>query len=376
MQKLFRLIFRLVIVVTTSFLCICCFSAEVKNIYIESDGNNKFEAKIKAHKYGMRQVMKLMANKMGLDKSGSISVPYDALSKVFRAEEISDEYNDESFYRANVTYSYDNQDLNELILKHAAQDIIDSFYEYIIIPILKRQNHFFVQRPNQVLLSSWRDHIDELKEYRIVYPSNLNDFQTLVSSKKLSNVTYRDIVDLSEIKIFKNVMLVVMEEFAATTSGQSYVKVDYRILGLLGSHDEKSNIVYLEDGNHKASLADVVNTVASKIIEDYGNFKVHVSNLKLDSNSGIEKRPEPRKVDLYSEIYSKEEMNSIRNKLKKCNLNFEITRLAESEQAYKITISTYLGDEELTEVLYNNDLTYKKRKEKDGLILFEIKKGV
>lgn len=344
---------------------------QIRNIYIESDGNNPFEAKIKAHKYGMRQALKLVGNRMGLDRFGQVAVPYNFLTQVFTQIELTQEDSKETFYKAYVSYEYDSEALNKLILAYGPQEIKDKFYEYAVFPILKRKNNLYTTRPNQILLSEWKQYANELKEYKLFYPTNISSLQPIITSKGLNKLTYRDIVDASEEKLFKKAVFVVMEEFAATTSGQSYVKIDYHVYAP-GSHvEDKSNIVYLEDGNHNKSLADVIDTLTSKIIDEYGNFQAHMNALKLQ----VVEQVEAKKIEMYAQIYDKEELNSIKNKLKSSGIKADIKPLDLSEHIYQVILYADALDEKLTEALYNNELSYKQHKDK-GLMLFEIKKGV
>jgi hypothetical protein len=50
--------------------------SEISEIYIEASGNNKYEAKIRAHEQGMQRALYLLANKFKIPTDGLQKIPY------------------------------------------------------------------------------------------------------------------------------------------------------------------------------------------------------------------------------------------------------------------------------------------------------------
>ena len=79
---------------------------EISEMFIEASGNNKYEAKIKAHELGMQRALVLVGDKLSLPANSISNAPYKELSTAFTVVEVTNEVSLVAKYSATVTYSY------------------------------------------------------------------------------------------------------------------------------------------------------------------------------------------------------------------------------------------------------------------------------
>ncbi len=108
-----------------------CFAQthEISEIFIEATGNNKHEAKIKAHEQGMLRSLLLLTNKLNLSTDNINQIPYYKLKSVFKPILVQNEMNLVEKYSATVTYSYDKGKLYQLILEYGDTKITPTVFK-------------------------------------------------------------------------------------------------------------------------------------------------------------------------------------------------------------------------------------------------------
>jgi len=349
-----------------------CAISEISEIFIEAKGNNKYEAKIKAHERGMTRAFFLIADKMGIKHSDLEEPPYIKLKEVFKPIMMFDELSTMSTYNATVTYQYEKGKLYQLLLDYGNNVVQDMFYESLVLPVFKQRNILNIWGKEKKWNDVWCESKAILNNHKILYPTKSFLADKRINPENIFHLQYNDFLEFFPNSLFKNVTIITNEIFTNRLNGESLMKVDTYIL----KPDEINN-VKIEDKYELESINDInhnVNLVIDKFVNLYGALRTNANNELIDSEINLnEEENEKKPIIMNFDIFSPEEMDLLVGKLKKVVQIDKFVIEHDYETKYKILIYTNASDFDLAEDLYLNGLSYKMHGSLYNLI--DVKSG-
>ena len=184
---------------------------EISDLFIEATGNNKYEAKIKAHEIGMFRALSLVIDRMGIENHGIGKISYYELSTVFTPINITNEFSSKEQYSATVTYQYQSGQIYKLLLNHGSTTVDNMFYEYLVIPVFKQNNKYTIWKKKRKWQKLWDEARELLEDRKIFYPENSLILSQKITSDNIMKLDYNEFIDIFPEHLFKKVMIVSSE---------------------------------------------------------------------------------------------------------------------------------------------------------------------
>jgi len=346
-------------------------SNEISEVYIEASGNNRFEAKIKAHEQGMQRALFLLANKLSIPTDNLNKIPYNKLKSIFAPKVILNEVSLLEKYNATITYSYDKGKLYSLLLEYGDSKIDDLFYESIVIPVFKQRAILNIWDKDKRWNDFWNDSRLVLDTHKIYYPKKTLFLSQKITQENLMSLKYKDFSDIFHNKLFKNVMIVTAEFFTKRNTGASILHVKKYIWTPFSTEaeliEEKHNLNTWDD------IAYIIDLIIDKIIDDNGSLRLNAPKENIDEGYLFIDEDEPKPIIMNFDVFDQEEMNLVVSKLEMVDQIDSFHLEHDYNTRYKILIYTSVSEYELAEGLYLNGLSYKIHGDLYNLI--DIKKG-
>lgn len=343
---------------------------EISEIFIEATGNNKHEAKIKAHEQGMLRSLLLLTNKLNLPTDNISQIPYYKLKSVFKPILVQNETSLVEKYSATITYSYDKEKLYQLILEYGDTKINDQFYEFIVIPVFKQRKSMNIWEDDKRWNDHWSKSRTMLGSHKIFYPTKNLYLTTKITQENLFDLKLEEFVNIFNNVLFKNVMIVTAEFFTNRKTSESIMQVKKYIL----RPNSKPEIIEQEYSLNR--LEDIPNTVSiiiDKIIDDYGVIRDNITEQTKQGEAQVADEEIKKPIIMNFDMFDKSELSLVIAKLEKVD---EIERFViehDYNTRYKILIYTSADEYQLAEGLYLKGLSYKIHGDLYNLI--DIKKG-
>lgn len=336
-------------------------SLSIENIFVQAEGNNQIEAKIRAYDMGMRRALHIIADKMGVHNGKFDDVSQESLENAFTIAKVRDANFDGSWYSASINYEYNTRLVNEIVLKIAEKYEPNALFSCLFIPVFKQKSIISLWNQKNPWLSYWDKIAPTIEEKKLLYPKDLIISGSDITPRNVFTVSYDTFLTLLPNKLFKHVVLAVAEYFT-TEDGQTYLKIDYTTINAQGrTTDTKKYNIY-----NKADVNKVVIEAANDLINKMGVTSVATS---VDDSA---KSPTPGdnlsslKIDKLSEyimqidLYNSLAIEQLKAKLKSTkSIQHFIINHNQGEQ-YTVIILTRDNIEKLTYNLYLNGLTYSK----------------
>lgn len=344
--------------------------SEISEMYIEASGNNKYEAKIKAHEQGMQRAVFLLANKFKIPTGGLQKIPYHRLKSAFTPKVISNEISLLEKYSATVTYVYEKGKIFNLLLEYGDAKINDLFYETIVLPVFKKGRTSNIWNNDKRWNDFWNNARLNLENYKIYYPEKNLFLADKITEANLLDLKYEDFVNIFHDKLFKNVIIITAEFFTERRTGSSILHIKKYFRG----HDENSKIIEEEyELNSWDEIPYIVDLAIDKVIDDYGVLRIERPETEVNDKLLTADTEGEKTIIMNFDAFDKEELDLVISKLEQVKQidNFAIER--EDDTKYKIIIYTSVSEYELAEGLYFNGLSYKIHGDLYNLI--DIKKG-
>lgn len=365
----------------------------LRGLHITATGNNKYESEIKANIDGMRRALTLVANSIGVKDANFTEVPYLELKDVFRIDDRISEESYDQRYTADVNYSYDLLDTNNLILKYGSKDVREQFFNYIIIPIFKQKNKISFLEDETEWLKTWIESKDDCAKYKLLPIDPTKDSRN-ISPENVLSLSYEDFLDHLKIKRFDKVLLASCEYYTRP-DGSMYFSVVTTDL----SQEEKNTTETRYDIGNPNMAKKYFGIAIDRIIAKYGqkaqvkmlpnvsDISYHtersmlagqkhkkagsvLDDLLRDPKSG----KKLNKVYMRADVFSKEGLKSFKEKLSKVEgvVKFKID--LDDFSHYIVTIYFDRDLASIAEGFYVNDLSY--RNYDNEFIAFEVENGV
>lgn len=344
---------------------------EISEIYIEASGNNKHEAKIKAHEQGMQRALYLLANKFKIPTDGLREIPYYKLKSAFTPKIILNEVSLLEKYSATVTYVYEKGKIFSLLLEYGDTKINDLFYEVVVLPVFKQRRTLNIWDNDKRWNDFWNDARQILDTHKIYYPEKTLFLSEKITEDSLFVLKYEDFINTFYNKLFKNVMIITAEFFTNRRTGASILHVKKY---LWTPDSEAAKIIEEEyDLNSWDDIPYIVDLVIDKMIDDYGVLRITAPEEDIDDRHLFIDEDEKKPIIMNFDVFDKQELDLVISKLEKVDQidNFAIEH--DYNSRYKILIYTSVNEYELAEGLYLNGLSYRIHGSLYNLI--DIKKG-
>lgn len=338
----------------------------ISEVYIESDGNNAYEAKIRANHGGMKRIFLIIADSLGLNPNDIEEVPYTSLNEVFKIIEAKNVLDTETLYRATVKYEYDPYAFRTLLMRYGNQKIQDAFYEYLIIPVFKQRDILTLWAGKGDWHKKWSNSRLILENAKLFYPKATPELTKHITSQNVLNMHYENCVNLFPSLLIKKVLLVVCEYFTNITTGAALMDIKY----IEVSHDETrtQSKQYVLKGLKE--VPEKVDKIFIDTLDRYGRFvndrekRAIVNpdsiNIKVNPSSNKLIEDDVRTITFNLEAYSFEELERIRSKLSKVS-NIQHWNIEhEYNERYKLTLMTKTDDYGLAESFYLNKLSFRR----------------
>ena len=381
MKRLSVIIYCIIISWSTS-----CYAAreQIHEIYTEANGNNRFEAKIKAVDKAMRRAFLILADKFLIDDENLKKITHLELRGVFSDFEFRDEnikiYPSGATYKGVIRFVFKQSKVNELIQKYASDNTKSKFFNALIIPIFKINNILYIDDNHKGWINSWKKVRTDLLENNLYYPQHNSDFSDQITPRNVMKLSYEDFADILPFKLFKQVIIPVAEYFTDKTNGDSFLKVKYIIISLDNTVKTEGVTYNLLDA--KNNMNGLIDNVVRDFIQKFGNIRnVSYSNqknfdLKVNDNSSSSKAIS--KENYYTFLIELNYDKEITEIQKKLNSLSEIKRFeieAHSSLGYKVKVYSDESEEDFIEALYYHGLSFYFN-EYQNPVLLNIKEAI
>lgn len=330
---------------------------QISEVFIEASGNNRYEAKIKAHELGMQRALYLVADKLGLNKEDIKSMPYGRLREVFKPLIVNNELSLIEKYNATVTYEYSIGKLYKLLLDYGNDQVDDKFYEYIIIPVFKQGDYLNIWEQDDRWNDFWIASRKLLNKHKIIIPQKNLFLSKKINEQNVFNLTYEDYLQIFKNQLFKGVLVVSAEFFTNRVTRESIIRVK------IYKHDSNSSTPIISQKDYQLNeLADIpqaVNNLINKIIDEYGKLPKNPRNDQVDDSSVNQAIEENQPILMNFDAYSKQELDVITAKLQRVKEIDSFRIEHDYDTRYRVLMYVNVSEYELAEGLYLNGLSYK-----------------
>jgi hypothetical protein len=357
------------------FVCGICLNAfanklSVPNVYIEAQGNNNFEAKIRANKVGIRQSIDLFLDKIDVKSFDVKQLALEDLKNICQISRLENENSQELFYSATVDYTCDSDKLRKAITTSQNAEKVSNFYEVLIIPVLKNGNKYFLWNDANLWYLRWQKHKALLNKSNVLVAEQTNE----INSQNILKLNYNDIANIYPDKLFNKVVIVICDLFEKR-GAPSHLHVKYKIL------NEESSTVEEENYSDLSASLDGVQMTFDDIINSFHEFSSNVAflhdfnEIATDLEKELDSNYDKKKYTLYMEGYDISYIEQIKEIINNISQITTATFTPEAIAFWKVELwGDFNTDEEFAECLYTSGLTY--RRHLGYLSLIKLDKGV
>ena len=338
-----------------------CF--EITDIYIDAQGNNKYEARIKAHEKGMYRALLIIADRIGINYKDIEQISYPRLKEVFAVSSIINEVETAESYSATVSYKYDLSALNQVLLAYGNHVVDEKFYEYLIFPVFKQRRILNVWDETQPWNKLWAGERKVLEQNRLLYPKASRALTTKLDQQSIFNYSYDDYLEAFQNILFKKVMLLICEYFTDVHTGEAVMVINSIIVGPGQDKKLASNEYSIENQDE---IPLIMEDVIAQTIRDYGKLKGGIDYVEkaLIGKEEVDVAQDQseqhlRTIMLNIEVFDEEELESIKEKLKSVKEIESFIIHHDYDRKYKVAIKTSKNEAELAEGFYLNGLSFK-----------------
>ncbi len=367
---------------------------EIRGLHIAATGNNQYECAIKANIEGMRRALSLIADRIGVKNANFSQVPYLELKKAFATSNKISENIFEEKYTADVSYSYDDLTVNNLILKYGSPEVQDQFFEYIVIPVFKQKNIIAFLDAKTEWLATWIENKEECSKQKL-FPIDPTTMASNITTERIFSMSYEDFLHSLKIKRFKNILIASCEYFT-NPDGTMYFSVTTRELSPFAKNITETKY---DIGNPKMAkkyfdiaIGRIIATFGQKSV---GNMNIqNVTDVAFESEHSTLNAQKGRKagsvldalltqpkrgknltkIQMRADIFSKEGLASFKEKLNKVTEVIKYKINIDDSHQYIVELYTDKSINELSEGFYINQLSY--RLSNGEYVAFELETGI
>jgi len=350
------LCFTLFFVKNTSFAHSNVASYKISEIFIEASGNNKFEAKVKAHELGMRRALHLVLDKISIPDSPLDvgSIPYGELKEIFTHTNTKNELSLCSKYSATVSYSYKIGKLYQLLLESEDSKISDLFFELLVLPAFKKNNELNIWNKAPSWNQAWDKFRNVLADNSIIYPNKTIYLSQKITPKNLEHLQYEDFINIFHEKYFKQVLIITAEFLVDKETLNTVLSVEEKFI--LPDASKQRMVTEYYDLDNMQDVPSIVSMIVNDIVKNYGSRKV---DTQQDAELLQEKHKNERMIVMHFDALDEKEINAVTSKLEKIEQIDDFQVDHKGGNKYKIILYTTADEYTFAESLYFHGLSYK-----------------
>jgi hypothetical protein len=359
MKKIFILILTLT---SLNYAAYASNSFEISDIYIDAQGNNKYEAKIKAHEKGMYRALLILADKIGINHQDLEKISYTRMKDPLVVSSIINEVETAESYSATVSYKYDLGALNKVLLAYGNHIVDEKFYEYLILPIFKQRKILNLWDETQGWNKLWAAERAALEQHRLYYPKASRALTKVLNEQNIFNYSYGNYLEAFQSILFKKVMLLVCEYFTDVNTGEAVMVVNSIIIG---PDEDKKLASHEYQIENQEEIPLIMEDVIAQIIRDHGKLRDGISyvekalNVSDEIMVAQEYGQDERTIMLNIEVFDEEELESIKSKLQNVKEIDSFVINHDYDKKYKVIVKTSKSEAEIAEGFYQNGLSFK-----------------
>jgi hypothetical protein len=337
---------------------------QISDIYIEAKGNNQFEAKIRAQKQGALRAFMLYANKMGLSNEDFDNVTLEDVKVTIERAAYNNEKTTNNSYSALAEYNFNRQIATNIFYNLSSEKYKNKFYECLVLPVMRvgKTNHLWDKSIKWI--KAWEDSKELLSQNRVFLLASNNPYKDKIAPQSINNLSYKDFEAIYPDLLIKKFYIVIAELYTNLDTGQSYLQVEYRDMGIKTT----SSIVKKYNLQSAAFLELTLNEIISKFASDYGG---KLQNMDKNSFENIIAKEKERlnqgklnSILMNVETVNLDQWERIKAKLDKINFIEKIIIHSQNENNYILEIKYKQNIESLTQALLEVGLTYNIAKNK------------
>jgi hypothetical protein len=372
-KNIYSLIAQAKIGVKSSFLALFIIIAinfnyaygfQISDIYVEAKGNNQFEAKIRAQKQGLLRAFLLYANKMGLSNDNFDNITLEEVKSSIESVVYNNEKTTNNSYSALAEYNFNRQIATNIFYNLSSKKYKNKFLECLVLPVMRVGKTSHLWDKSIKWIKAWDNNKELLSQNRVFLLASENPYYDKLLPQTINHLTYKDFEAIYPDLLIKKFYIVIAELFTNLDTGQSYLQVEYREMGIKTT----SSIVKKYNLQSTANLELTLNEIISKFADDYGG---KLENMDKNSFENIIAKEKERLTQgkLHSILMNVEtagpgQWERIRAKLDQINLIEKIIIESQNENNYVLEIKYKQNIESLTQALLEVGLTYNVAKNK------------
>ena len=358
------------------------WSINIPNVHIQASGNNKYEAQVKANKYGIRRCVMLILDRIQNNKTTHSQqnalatyltsekvevdikrIKFTDLKNICKITNIENAKIMASFYEANANYSCDSDSLINTLEKYNYTSNLSSFFNVLVIPVFKEKGKYIPWGNKNSWYKNWEDYKDELALHKALLAKPTSE----INSDNILNLSYQNISSIYPMELFGRVIIASCDFFQNKGTGKTYARIKYTTLmpqiasayNKFSEIKEYSNLANSEldkDVNFDDVILDFIemtdflpkNDMAETLLDQSSDQRLDISN-----NDTL--------TDYVFVLngYSNKDVKNIKAILQKIAGIQSVQVIENNDKVQKILLTcTFATEKNLAESLYENGLSY------------------
>ena len=363
------LLLSLLLITNSSPVQASTVSFDIKDMFIESKGNNTQEARLKAKRKGVMRAFALIIDKMGLSNPGLEYLDYNIVSESIVVTKYHAETLNETSYSALAHYIFDYYKLEDIIYKYSDSEILNKMNQCIVIPIIKQGKKVYMFNDSSEWLKLWRNSEDLLKKYRIVtlHPNDIPN----ITNKNILTATYDQFRNTMQINRTKRIVIILAKYHTDLENGDSSLQVEYRNI-----YPDKVEIEEMEFGLPEESYS---NLITKKVIDEFiaNNGKLYDDSLEKHKSripknvikfNALNEEAGRKNLLVSFEVFSQGEWNELKKELESIDEVKNLKMLEQKGNLVTFVINYKNTLQHLVNSMYLKKIAYVKRKEQYFII--------
>jgi hypothetical protein len=370
LSKYLRSIFPYVVLLLT----IMCFSFsyvyafQISDVFIEAQGNNQFEAKLRAQRLGTMRAFLLYANKLGIASSELSDAVNLNLEAAIEQVVYQNEKSLDNQYRAMATYNINRSVATGILYDLISPEQRNNFYECLILPVMKVGKTYHIWDNSIKWLKAWENSKGLLTENKILLFTSQDSYRDLIIPQNIDSLSYNNFEEIHPELPIKKFYLIIAEFYTNLDSGSSYLQVEYRYIG----SKKVSSIVRKYNLPSNAQLEMTLNNIINQFASEFGSKKEISSKNSFERIIENEKKKilkgKLQSITLNVEAFDIAQWDRIKLKLDRVTEIERIIIKEQIDQDYILELKYNTNLEKLTQALLNVGLSYNLVKNKYYLI--------
>ena len=246
----------------------------INELYSKSQGNNKYEAKIKAIDKSMTRAVILIADKMGFISGDNIAsfrkIPAGKLRSIFNKmtikNENTEEYPSGAKYSSIISFECESANLYELLKEYRNKG--EKYNSpTLLIPIFKINKILYLDNDASGWIKEWTTSKTKLLDYNVVILQGPQYEQHDITGKNILSLNFKDLASRTPERIFDRVILSIGEFFTDKISGETLFSVEH--ITLTYSKKDTKKVTY-KLNSAKNSFLELKKSIVSQFILGLG----------------------------------------------------------------------------------------------------------